>query len=191
MENMGEYSQKHFLLCSILLSYKAPLECVNAKDYTPLFYASKAGSLKSMIELLENGASVHHESSINHKTALFKARCPETVVLLLRYGANPNHHIPKKTQSSSQHLGSPAPPITTNIGEQLTHYEKKDHIFAVEHLMTVNPKCAKAILDDCLSVTDDNTLVMDFQILDPEISDEQDASFNVSTHEYECMLNMR
>ena len=134
-----------------------------------------------MTELLENGASVHHESSENQKTALFKARCPETVVLLLRYGANPNHVISKKAKSSSQHLVSSASP-TMNIARQLTHYDNKDNISAIEHLMKVNHKCAQAILDDCMSITDDNTLIMDFQILVPEDSDEPDTSFNVSTH---------
>lgn len=168
------------------MSYKAPLECVNAKGYTPLFYASKAGSLKTMIELLENGASVHHQSDINKKTALFKARCPQTVVLLLRYGADPNHLIPKKV-TSYPHVNSPAP--ATNFGRKLTHYQKKESISAIEHLMSVNPKCAQAILDDCMSVTDDNTLVMDFQILDPEESVGPDASFNVRIFQIVLHLN--
>ena len=67
--------------------HDAPVDCMDKKGRTPLFYASKYGSLVDINDLLKNGADVNH-TSYNNKTALFKAKTYETVTLLLKYGAN-------------------------------------------------------------------------------------------------------
>ena len=54
---------------------------------TPLFYASRAGSLVDINDLVKYGANVNHKS-VKGQTALYKARTYETVMLLLKYGAD-------------------------------------------------------------------------------------------------------
>ena len=63
------------------------MDCQDFKGRTPLFYASKVGSLVDIIELVKYGANVDHVSK-KGKTALFKAKNYDTVKLLLKYGAD-------------------------------------------------------------------------------------------------------
>ena len=63
------------------------MDCQDRMGRTPLFYASKAGSLVDIIDLIKYGANVNHKS-IKDQTALYKARNYDTVKLLLKYGAD-------------------------------------------------------------------------------------------------------
>ena len=127
---------------SILLWHdKTIVDCTNEKGYTPLFYAAKVGALSNIIELLEHGANVNHIAN-KCKTPLFKARSPETAMLLLRYGADPN-----KT-------------IDTSISGETKSCT------AIEYLMKFNAGCPTAILDECLMKQSDDTLIMDFNVFE-------------------------
>ena len=81
-------------LFSILLHHGAPVDCEDHRGYTPLFYASKAGWLNNILELIEYGADVNHsrkdpKTGTKGKKPLFRARHYDTVRLLLKHGADP------------------------------------------------------------------------------------------------------
>ena len=130
----------------------------NEKGYTPLFSASKFGSLSNIIALCDHGADVNHESLQNvmiqlpkqtlvinsgtNKTPLFKARTYDTVKLLLRYGADPF----KKTCKDMS---------------------------VIEHLMQFGEECPRAILDDCMLMNqtvypNDERLIMNLEVFDSD-----------------------
>ena len=115
------------------------------KKYTPLDYATKTGSLSNIILLKDYGANFNHVSAkgnaeVTMKTPLFQARNPLTTKLLLKYGADPTVRA-------------------------FTH-DKNSELTAVEHLMLKNPDCAKAVMDDCLSIDEnDGNLIIGNSIL--------------------------
>ena len=74
---------------SILLYHGAKVDCTDSNGYTPLCYATRAGWLPDILELIHHGAKVNHTTK-NKKTPLFLARNYDTVLLLLKYGADPN-----------------------------------------------------------------------------------------------------
>ena len=137
-----------FLHFSILLHHGAPVDCIDVRGYTPMFWASRIGSLSNIIELTDHGADVNHvaknasydkEGHVFHKTPLFRARTYDTVKLLLTIGADPN--MTAETRKHGRLF-----PVT-----------------AIEHLMQYDPECTRAILDECLS-RKENDLVMNFYV---------------------------
>ena len=130
------------LFNSVLLHYKSPVDCINDRGYSPLFQASKIGSIANIIQLLEHGADVNYTSKNEKtlgKTPIFKARSAETIKLLLKYGADPRRIV------------------TSNQGIPVT---------AIEHLMKFNTICPEAILDEYLYMQSDDTLIMDFVLFE-------------------------
>ena len=117
--------------------HKAPVDCKDCKDYTPLFYACKAANLEVIYELHKHGSNINHRSDVTGKTPLFRARTEEVVDLLLNYGADIS--IKAKDDEGST---------------------------AIEYLMKYSTSCPKAILDNCLSRQQDNMLVLDFQVFE-------------------------
>ena len=115
------------------------------KKYTPLDYATKTGSLSNIILLKDYGANFNHVSAkgnaeVTMKTPLFQARNPLTTKLFLKYGADPTVRA-------------------------FTH-DKNSELTAVEHLMLKNPDCAKAVMDDCLNIDEnDGNLIIGNSIL--------------------------
>ena len=143
-----EFNTILFLYFSILLHHGAPVDCIDVRGYTPMFWASRIGSLSNIIELIDHGADVNHvakndsynkEGHVFHKTPLFRARTYDTVKLLLTIGADPN--MPAETRKHGRLY-----PVT-----------------AIEHLMQYDPECTRAILDECLSKKE-NDLVMNFYV---------------------------
>ena len=116
------------------------MDCEDPYLCTPIFYASKAGILENIILLKKFGAHVNHKDE-EDRTALFRARTYETVMLLLKYGADP-------TISASR-------------------YSKDDEVIpvtAIEHAIDFNVDSVNAILDNCLMKDPDENLVMDFGV---------------------------
>ena len=130
------------LFSSILLHHGAPVDCQDKKNYTPLFFASKAGSLTDIIRLIKHGANVNHIAK-NGKTPLFRATSYETAMLLLNHGANPYQTIEVKDKN-----GNPFPAKQT----------------VIEHLLKFGSECPKAILDASMQKLPDDTLIMDFEV---------------------------
>ena len=79
------------------------MDCQDQTGYTPLFYATKAGWLPDIIELINHGANINHISNANGKTCLFIARNYDTVLLLLKHGADPTIKS-KKDLTAIEHL---------------------------------------------------------------------------------------
>ena len=127
-----------------MLHHGARVDCEDKRGYTPLFFASKNGSKKSIITLIEKGANVNHQSNeysdtgqtTTKKTALFRARTEDTVMLLLKYGADPTKMAIRKNKK----------------------------VTAIENAIKHNIECAVAILDDCITKDPDDNLIMDFRI---------------------------
>ena len=142
---------------SILLHHGAPVDCTDERGYTPLFLASKVGSLSNIIELIDHGANVNYVSKedtnskqgTTKKTPIFRATNFETVMLLLKSGADPTHKA--KFQRSD------------NTVKYLT---------AIQHLLKYNVDCANAILDHGLKKENDDDLIMDFLVFSNYENDE-------------------
>ena len=45
--------------------HKAPIDCMDDQDLTPLFYASKAGIAINVFELCEKGSNVNHTINVD------------------------------------------------------------------------------------------------------------------------------
>ena len=85
---------------SILLHHGAPVNCTDARGFTPLFWASRSSSMSNIIELFNHGADINYIANnddigigghVFQKTPLFRAKTYETIKLLLSYGADPAH----------------------------------------------------------------------------------------------------
>ena len=63
------------------------MDCVDHKGRTPLFYATKAGSISDILLLKEYGAQINHTDN-SGKTPMFKARTYEVTKLLLKCGVS-------------------------------------------------------------------------------------------------------
>ena len=142
----------NIIIHSILLSHGVCVDCeddhgvcVDCEDeyeYTPLYYAIKAGNLSNILKLIEYGGNVNYglnkrtKKDHHKKTPLFKARTPDTVRLLLSKGANP----------------------------AAEGYEKKNdkNVTAVEYIMKFSAESAWVILDHCMSIENETDMVMDF-----------------------------
>ena len=76
----------HTLICNLfrlLLSYGAEIN-EDKKGCTPLFYASSSGSSTNLTTLLDTGLVDVNQKASNGKTAMSKARCYKTVMILTR-----------------------------------------------------------------------------------------------------------
>ena len=122
-----------------------------------MFYACRVGSLSNIYELCYHGANSNHISK-NGETPLFKAKTQEVVTLLLKNGAKPEHFKQSKQDANGME----------NIGDVEKNDAPKNQVSVIQHLMETNPKCARAILDNCLSrkTTNetDNELTLDFGV---------------------------
>ena len=132
------------------------MECEDSRGYTPLFIASKIGCLINILELLEHGADVNH-SAKSHleytgKTPLFRARSYETVMLLLKFGADPC--------------------IKANVKAHTNQEKSIQLTTAIEHLMKYNLPCVKAILDSQMCNDRENNLVLDFHVFEGDEKNE-------------------
>ena len=145
---------------SILLHHGAPVDCTDEMGYTPLFLAAKVGSLSNIIELIDHGANVNYVSKedknnkqgmTTKKTPIFRARNFETVMLLLKSGADPTH--------KAKFLKA------DNTVKYLT---------AIQHLLKYNVDCANAILDHALKKENDDDLIMNFLVFSNYEEDEFD-----------------
>ena len=74
-----------FSFFSILLKHGAKVDSKDSQDYTPLFYASKRGSLPNLLTLLEYSPNLDHRAS-NGTTAMNIAKSCDTVMLLSKLG---------------------------------------------------------------------------------------------------------
>ena len=129
------------------------MDCTDDRGYTPLFFATKIGSLSNMMELIDHGADVNHETSnverpchkITYctikKTPLFRARNYDSVMLLLKNGADPTATATYYDSNGGSH--------------QVTVFQ---------HVIKFNNDCAKAILDNALTKENENDLIMDFGV---------------------------
>ena len=156
----------YFLIFSILLERKAPVDCVDKRGYTPLFNACKVASLGIIYELIRNGADVNHKANkdANCKTPIFKARTAEVVTILLKHGADPFAKLSDDdmTETDSKKKASGLMRFTSfNV------QSKKKPTSVIKHLMKFNSECAKAILDNCLTRQQDDQLILDFRVFDP------------------------
>ena len=68
------------------MNHKATVDTKNNKGRTPLFYASSAGSMENLLELLYYDADVNIRSNFG-RTVLRYSRSHETILTLLKYGA--------------------------------------------------------------------------------------------------------
>ena len=110
--------------------------------------------MSNIYELCYHGANSNHISR-NGETPLFKAKSQEVVTLLLKNGAKPEHFKQTKQEANGKEI----------IGDVEKNYAPKNQVSVIQHLMETNPKCAKAILDNCLSrKTTDNEVTLDFGI---------------------------
>ena len=73
MEFHTEFLTVLFLHYSILLHHGAPVDCIDVRGYTPMFWASRIGSLSNIIELIDHGADVNHVAKMTIMTK--KAMC--------------------------------------------------------------------------------------------------------------------
>ena len=113
-----------------------------------MFLASKVGSLSNIIELVDHGANVNYVSKedqnskqgLTKKTPIFRARNFETVMLLLKFGADPTHKAKFQMCDSTVKLT------------------------AIQHLLKYNLDCANVILDHGLKKENDDDLIMDFKV---------------------------
>ena len=107
-------------------------KCEDNRGYTPLFWASSAGSSANLIDLLDTNSDVNFKAP-DGKTPISKANTSSTVKLLTSYGAE-----------------------TTNYVD----YEKRSDFskFIDTHLLTT----PTAILNECISEVDEELLVLDF-----------------------------
>ena len=151
-----------------MLHYGANVNEEDGRGYTPLFYASKAGSLSNIIQLIDYGSDINHESKIcnklhdskvektecvTKKTPLFVARSYDTAKLLLKYGANPSMNA-------------------------YVHNEKTK-LTAIEYHIKFNNDASKAILDHSLNwETNEGFIAMDFKIF--ENQEEEDNAHEMS-----------
>ena len=126
----------------------APVDCQDKRGYTPLFYASKAGWITNILELIEYGTNVNHPRCLPNqytksKTPLFRARTYDVVMLLLKNGADP-----------------------TLKAEIMEEDGNKYYVTATEHLMKYNEACAKAILDNHINSDREDNLIIDFHMFE-------------------------
>ena len=153
------------------------MDCEDTRGYTPLFYASKAGEVTNILELIENGANVNHSAEshevdnynqgciTNGKTPLFRARNYEAVLLLLKFGADP---CLKENE--------------TEAGERLNHQT------AIEHLMKYNVDCVKAILDNQLCNDPEHNLVLNFHVFKGDDKNEMSLFETARNNERSSLL---
>jgi hypothetical protein len=123
-----------FTFCSrILLAAGANPSSEDKRFYTPLFMASRVGSIANIIDLLEIGhADPNHVAKDgNGKTPIFKARTYKAVQLLLSYGADPTITIKEKESNNKEDTGTSA----------------------FSHLLKYNAESVQAILDGFVSLT--------------------------------------
>ena len=69
------------------MKHEAKVDSKDSQGYTPLFYASKCGSLPNLLALLDYSPDVDHKAP-NGTTAINIAKSSDTVMLLLKCGAN-------------------------------------------------------------------------------------------------------
>ena len=68
------------------MNHKATVNTKDNKGQTPLFYASSAGSIENLLELLHYDADVNIRSKLG-RTVLRYSRSHETILTLMKYGA--------------------------------------------------------------------------------------------------------
>ena len=169
----------NIIIHSILLSHGVCVDCeddhgvcVDCEDeyeYTPLYYAIKAGNLSNILKLIEHGANVNYglnkrtKKDHHMKTPLFKARTPDTVRLLLSKGANP----------------------------AAEGYEKKNdkNVTAVEYIMKFSAESAWVILDHCMSIENETDMVMDFSIFENANEESEFEMSLLKTAQEECPMS--
>ena len=109
-----------------------------------MFYACKDGHLPNVISLIDNGANVNHKAECG-KTPLFRARSVDTILLLLAYGADPNHKMDEKDLTASEYL---------------IRYSTY----------------AKAIMDECITLDENDNLIIDFHTFSKQNDQESEMS---------------
>jgi hypothetical protein len=108
--------------------------------------ASRVGSLANIIDLIEIGhADPNHVAAKGKyaKTPIFKARTYKTVKLLLHYGADPTINIIEKENT----------PTKEGKSKEDTPTKEGTLISAFSHLLKYNADSVEAILDGCVSFT--------------------------------------
>ena len=93
---------------------------------TPLFLATLVGSKSNIIALIDKGANVNYETFDSSITPLFKARTYDVSKLLLQNGAD--------------------------ISKMAKVGPKNENMSVIEYVMKYNTDCAKAILDQQISL---------------------------------------
>ena len=73
------------MIFSILLKHGAKVDSEDSQGFTPLFYASKCGSLPNLLALLDYSPNLDHKPP-NGATAINIAKSRDTVMLLLKFG---------------------------------------------------------------------------------------------------------
>ena len=154
------------------MEHGAKVNSKDSKEFTPIFYASKVGSIANIMELKKHGANVNaigykcEEEKCNKpkgshpqippcvtgKNPLMEARTYEAANLLLKYGANP-------TVEAKVH-------------------DEKTVITAIEYLMVINPEAAEAILDQTLKYDPKECLKLNLQPFRHQ--DERDKNHEMS-----------
>ena len=141
------------------------VDCINKKKHTPLHYAAKGACFASILELLENGANINSVDG-RDRTPIFKAETPETVKLLLKYGAD-----------ISQMANIPS-----TLGKTTLQKFKEERVTAIEyHLVKSRPNCAKVILDTALNSQTDDTLILDLGVFKQTCRNDRIALFHAIT----------
>ena len=115
----------------ILLSFGAQ-KCKDKRGYTPLFYASSAGSSANLIELIDTNSDVNYKAT-DGKTPMSKANTSSTVKLLASYGAETTNYVEKDQKSDFSKFID-------------THFETTPRF----------------LLDQCISEVEEELLVLDF-----------------------------
>ena len=134
------------------------MNCTDANNETPLFYAVKKSSLQNISILKDHGADFNYaNSSKGNKTPLFYARNYKTTWLLLKYGADETKcaNIEKYCKSKSM--------IRTH-NDVLTVKTQT----ALEFLVENNDEAAKAILDAHMDWVNEENLILDFNVFKRE-----------------------
>ena len=134
------------------------MNCTDANNETPLFYAVKKSSLQNISILKDHGADFNYaNSSKGNKTPLFSARNYKTTWLLLKYGADETKcaNIEKSCKSKSMiRTPNDVKPVKTQT--------------ALEFLMENNDEAAKAILDTHMDWVNEEKLILDFKVFKRE-----------------------